>query len=377
VHVAASRIAALCAIAALAGCVSPGDPQPAAPLPSATEADALERSADAYSGLGQRDLAAPLYARALEIRAASAGKPAPKALTLAALAVIQHDRGHLPEAEHFYRRALDASAEDDPVRSTELRARVLGNLGHLLRALDRPEEALESLERARSLHSGESEVPDPQLAWLLGESAAACVALGRTAEAADRYEQALAAWELHLPQSEALVAETLANLGLIHQARGERARARALFERALPLYEKSLAADDPTVLRVRQLLAAGAEPAPRRETVREADPAAAARDLDRDGAALLDRREYARARPLLEGAVAIHERGVTAPVELGASLSYLGRAYAGLGEHEAARRTLARALLLLEPALGKLDPLTLATRASLENLRTAVPADAP
>jgi tetratricopeptide (TPR) repeat protein len=372
----ASRVAALCAIAVIGGCASPGDP-PATPLPSPApidaRADALERSADVYAGLGQRDLAAPLYARAIEIRAASAGRRVPEARALAALAVIQHDRDHLPEALHFYQRALDAGAEDDP----ELRIRVLFNLGSLLRASDDPQAALAHLERARELRGGDNAPLTPELAALLGESAAAHAALGHTDEAIDRYEQALATWELHRPESEPLVAETLANLGLLHRARGEHARARARFARALPLYEQRLAADDPTLRRVRQLLAASAKPAPRHEPVREADPADIARDLDRDGAALLDRRDYARARPLLERAVAIHERGVTAPVELGASLSYLGRAYAGLGEREAARRTLARALALLEPALGKLDPLTLATRASLENVRGWAPADAP
>ena len=65
---------------------------------------------------------------------------------------------------------------------------------------------------------------------------------------------------------------------------------------------------------------------------------------------------------------------MTSPVELGASLSYLGRAQAALDEHGAARETLARALPLLEPELGELDPLTLATRAALENAHAPGPA---
>jgi hypothetical protein len=74
--------------------------------------------------------------------------------------------------------------------------------------------------------------------------------------------------------------------------------------------------------------------------------------------------------------VSIHERGVTAPVELGASLSYLGRTYAALGDRENATYVLQRSLAILEPELGKLDPLTLATRASLENVRGAAPVPA-
>ena len=74
------------------------------------------------------------------------------------------------------------------------------------------------------------------------------------------------------------------------------------------------------------------------------DPADVARELDREGVDHLDRREYVRARALLERAVAIHERGVTARVELGASLSYLGRTYAALGDRENARYVLQRSL---------------------------------
>jgi tetratricopeptide (TPR) repeat protein len=194
------------------------------------------------------------------------------------------------------------------------------------------------------------------------------VEIGRRAEAMNFYQQALEIWESLQPGSDELVAETLGNLALIARARGDRAGAHAQLTRALALYEKTRAADDATVVRLRALLVEGAE---RNAPAKAApfDAAALASELDRQGAALLDRRDYARARPLLERAVALHERGDTAPVELGATLSYLGRVYAGLGERAAARAALERSLALLEPALGKVDPLTLATRASLENLR--------
>jgi tetratricopeptide (TPR) repeat protein len=339
----ALRLAALCAIA---GCAAPGaaPPDPStAPSPDerhddAVDLGALEREADAHAARGRRDLAAPLYARAIDLRAAS-NPQVPEARALAELAVIEHDRGHLDEAEHLYRRALAEEFADDS-RDPGLRTRTLANL-----------------------------------AWLLAERAAWQIEIGRKAEAIDFYRQALEIWETLQPGSDELVAETLANLALLARARGNRAEAHGQLTRALALYEKTRAADDATVVRVRALLAEGAEhnvpakPAP-------ADAGALARDLDRQGAALLDRRDFAHARPLLERAVAIHERGVTAPVELGASLSYLGRTYAGLGERASARAALERSLALLEPELGKLDPLTLATRASLENVRGAVPASA-
>jgi tetratricopeptide (TPR) repeat protein len=191
---------------------------------------------------------------------------------------------------------------------------------------------------------------------------------GRLDAAIADYRRALAIWEDLQPESDALVAETLANLALMHRARGEREQARALFARALPLYEGTLAPGDPTLARVRALIVETSNAPAARAPAPEPSPADSARALDREGAALLDREDYVRARRVLERAVELHERANTPPVELGASLSYLGRSYAGLGDRPAARRTLRRSLALLEPALGKLDPLTLATRASLEKL---------
>lgn len=306
---AAFRLGALCAIA---GCSAPAiAPREGIAPEAAVEPDVsgLEREAEPRES---------------------------KARSLAQLAATLHDRGHLEEAEHFYRRALAVEFAEGSA-DADFRARTLAGLGSLL-----------------------------------GERAAAAAGLGRTRDAEGLYREALEIWETLQPGSDALVAESLANLALLHRARGEHEKARALLERALPLYEKTLPADDPTVARVRALIASSAAPrAP------EPDPAAVARGLDREGAAYLDRRDFAHARPLLERAVAIHERGVTAPVELGASLSYLGRTYAGLGERDSARRTLERSLALLEPVLGNLDPLTLATRASLEHVRGSVPADTP
>jgi tetratricopeptide (TPR) repeat protein len=339
-----NRVARFCASCAaicwIAGCAASTAPPPApvAPAPEAeTESGAASilREADSYAAIGRRDLAAPVYEQMIEMRATLGGPPPAEARSLFELAVIEHQRGRAAEAEHFYRRALAADGGAGP----ELRDLVRANL-----------------------------------AWLLGERAAAFVADGHPQQAIESYQQALAIWEELQPASDELVAETLANLALMHRARGEREQARALLERTLPLYRKTLAEDDPIVVRVRALLA---DYALRANPPYEKDPAEVARDLDREGAALLDRRDYARARPLLERAVAIHERGVTAPVELGASLSYLGRTYAGLGERELARRTLERSIPLLVAGLGKLDPLTLATRASLENVRASVPASWP
>jgi len=339
----ALRLGLLCALAGCATAPAAPPPREASAPPRAVvreDLGTLETEADDHAAIGRRDLAAPVYARVIELRAAR-DERASGSRALAELAVIEHDRGHLDEAERFYRRAL-AEEFAEGGRDPGLRKRTLANL-----------------------------------AWLLGERAAWQAEIGRKAEAIVFYQDALEIWETLQPGSDELVAETLANLAVAHRARGEQEKAHELLERALPIYEKTRPADDATVERVRSLMAdyaLRANPPHKRETP---DPAEVARGLDREGAGLLDRRDYARARPLLERAVSIHEQGVTAPVELGASLSYLGRTYAGLGERDAARAALERSLALLVPALGKLDPLTLATRASLENVREPVPASVP
>ena len=368
------RRALLPLFALLAGCAAtgtapvpleaPSDASPAKAAAFEAKALELERAADREVALARRDLAAPVYDRLIALRAAGDLPAAREARAYAEVAVSEHERARLRSAESYYRRALevlDAQEHDEP----ELRAIVALSLGILLRSSERTAEAAPLFERAVALRAGGS---GPELAIALGESAGALTTLRKPDEAIERYRRALAIWE-RTPDSELWVAQTLANLALLHRARGEHDSARSLLERALPIYERKLPADDPTLQRVRALLASTKPSAAAPAATPAPSAADGARELDRQGAALLDQREYARARPLLERAVAIHERGVTAPVELGASLSYLGRTYAGLGERDAARVTLRRSLALLEPALGKLDPLTLATRASLENLR--------
>jgi tetratricopeptide (TPR) repeat protein len=261
----------------------------------------------------------PVYDRLIALRAAGDLPAAREARAYAEFAVSEHERARLGTAETFYRSALevlDAQDHDEP----ELRAIVSLSLGILLRKADRAAEAAPLFERVVALRANES---GPELAVALNESAGALVALRKPEQAIAPYRRALAIWE-RTPDNELWIAQTCANLALIHRARGEPDTARALIERALPIYEKKLPADDPSLQRPAR--------AARVDAARSAAPASApapsaadtARELDRQGAALLDRRDYAGARPLLERAVAIHEQGVTAPVELGASLSYWG-----------------------------------------------------
>ena len=85
--------------------------------------------------LGREEAAAEHYARALAIDPRNT-----KALD--ALAVLRFRQQHYEEALHLYRTMIDIGAAS---------AQVHANVGAVLYHLDRPEEALRSLERARSL----------------------------------------------------------------------------------------------------------------------------------------------------------------------------------------------------------------------------------
>ena len=88
------------------------------------EASALEREADQHAAVGRRDLAAPLYARAIELRAASDAR-ASEARALAELAVIEHDRGDLERGRALLparaRRRGDGGGGDPDLRIADAR----------------------------------------------------------------------------------------------------------------------------------------------------------------------------------------------------------------------------------------------------------------
>ncbi len=66
--------------------------------------------------------------------------------------------------------------------------------------------------------------------------------------------------------------------------------------------------------------------------------------------------------------MAIHERGVTAPIELGVSLHHLGQAYAAEGRMADAEKTLKRAVEVAD-RIGGNDPLIANARKSYEQVQ--------
>jgi tetratricopeptide (TPR) repeat protein len=122
---------------------------------------------------------------------------------------------------------------------------------------------------------------------------------------------------------------------------GQAQRARTGYEQALAIREGTLGTNHPEL----------------------------ARSLDGLGAVLVQQAEYVQAEAVLQRAVAIHERGGTAPAELGASLSELGLAYAGLRRYDEAEAALRRSLTIVEQELGPEDPLAVTTRERYARVR--------
>jgi tetratricopeptide (TPR) repeat protein len=315
--------------------------------------------------------------------------------TSARLALVSLLRGDTDNALVLFDRAIAiAEAEpnaDDSAIARMRHHRMRGELAHANRQL-----AQDLVEPACLAYTGivarldAADAPDPgNLALGVAGLAECAWRRGDPDEAERHYARAIGALDASDPPDPALQGSLLAGLASLRAAAGRHENAVVAYERALASYDAAPDAPPATVAHAlyhagNSYLALFRRPEAlvryvralslREQALPEGHPDLA-RSLDSVGAMLLERGDLDGARPLLERAVAIHEGGVTSEIELGASLSYLGRVQAKQGDSDAARETLARAVALLEPALGKLDPLTLATRAGLENVRATVPAD--
>jgi hypothetical protein len=89
---------------------------------------------------------------------------------------------------------------------------------------------------------------------------------------------------------------------------------------------------------------------------------------------MLEQAQYPRAETLLRRAVAIYESGQPQnPVALGETLYHLGRVYAAQHKLAEARRTLGRAVQLLETKLDPADARVASARRDYEKLAGTLP----
>jgi tetratricopeptide (TPR) repeat protein len=165
--------------------------------------------------------------------------------------------------------------------------------------------------------------------------------LAAYAQARPLYEQALAMREKALGPEHAKTAESLAYLGHLLVAQGNRAEARPLYERALAVHERASGPEHP-------------------------DTAASLADLAR---LLADQGDLAAARKLFERALAIREKAL-GPEDLGAAMSLVGLAQLlqAQGDLAAARTMFERAQAIYEKVLGPEHPYTATSLSDLARL---------
>lgn len=206
---------------------------------------------------------------------------------------------------------------------------------------------------------------------------------GRFDQAVSPVERALAIRQRVLGPEHPSVAHPFNNLGLLHQDKGDYAKAEPLFIRALGIREKKLGPDHPDVASSLNNLAslylnkgayAKAEHLYRRGLLileKALDPQhfKVAGNLNNLGVFYRNTGDYAKAEPLLQRAVSIWEKAVGPQhPEVALALNNLARLYDYKGDYLKAEPLFKRALTIREKALGADHPLVAGSLVYLANL---------
>ncbi len=270
--------------------------------------------------LGEFDAAREHYQAALDIRE-RARIPGDVAVSLGGLANLDVDVGRLDEACDLYRRALAITAEvsgrDSPRFASQLSGLALAQW-HLGNA----DSARTALERVVAIQRGTLAPDNLDLAWSLTTLAGFYAQGEQNARARALSEEALAVQERALGPNHTDVAETLDVLANLDRLEGRDAQALALHQREVAIWEKAVGTENPTYAMALEHLARDLA------SVGRLDEAIAAAEHSREVFArnfpanhravtknqiilatlYRDAGQPARARPLLEAALATRER---------------------------------------------------------------------
>lgn len=271
---------------------------------------------------------------------------------------------------HLIARHAEAALErlgGDALREADL----LSNLGTVLVAEGKYEEALERHERALELRERELDAEDPRIGSSLGNLGTVLRLLGRYRESRATHERALAVREAALGADHPEVAKTVTNLANVLRMTGENERALELQQRAVASLRASLSPDHPhlakaignlgnaywAVGRHDEAVAHHLQAAEVFERVFGPDHPGVAHWLDNAGVVLLSQNKVEEALALHERALAIFERSLgTDHPSVAYCLTNIGDAQGRLDRPRQALATIQRALSILESALGEDHP---------------------
>lgn len=203
--------------------------------------------------LGDIAAAEAAHWRALAIRRRSLGDEHPvTAQSVSNYAIVLQTLGRHAEALVLHQEAL-ANFERTRGPTHAETARGHNNIGSCLNALGRTDQALQAFQQAVAAFRV-SAPAHPSLAQALDNCGAMLALLGCLKEAAGASREACSILEQACAGGDhPNLAASLNNLGLIELARGNDAEAMPLLARAQAMFERTVPAEDPALLRLREL----------------------------------------------------------------------------------------------------------------------------
>jgi len=199
-------------------------------------AETLERLARLQQQLGQTENAAALREQSLSLLEKVAPDSPLLAQQLNDLAIQMQQNGDLPQAEHYYRRALSLLEQQRGAQSQEV-ATVLGSLGQLKQAENDDRAALVLFEQSLAIYQ---QLPgsERQQAQILTNRAVSHHKRRNFKAAESDFLAALALQEQLFGQEDIRLLNTLENLTILYRNMGQNRKASAFEKRAKALRGK-------------------------------------------------------------------------------------------------------------------------------------------
>jgi len=266
------------------------------------------------------DEAEPLYLEAIELGASGADGDSELARTLGNLASLYYLKSRFPDAEATARRAVEL----DPTS-----AKHLNGLGMALQQQGKLAEAEPFLREAVDIRRATLVANDPEIGISLFHLASLLVYRHKESEAEPLYREALSIWRANFPPGHTYILETLRSLTGVSEALGRPEEAVAWRKQLLEISRKTLPPESPGL----------------------------ADQLAQLSTALLTRRAWSEAEPLLRECLAIRERIAPDAWTTFNTRSMLGGALLGLDN------------------LSEAEPLLLDGYQGLKARETSIPAD--
>jgi len=199
-------------------------------------AETLERLARLQQQLGQAENAAALREQSLSLLEKTAPDSPLLAQQLNDLAIQMQQNGNLPQAEHYYRRALTLLEQQRGAQSQEV-ATVLGSLGQLKQAENDDRAALALFEQSLTIYQ-QLLGSERQQAQILTDRALSHHKRRNFKAAESDFLAALALQEQLFGQQDIRLLNTLENLSTLYRNMGQNRKASAFEKRAKALRGK-------------------------------------------------------------------------------------------------------------------------------------------